>query len=1234
MSKWFNGRELMKTEMIFRRIFTMWRVLMMVVLFAASTAHAAISNVTLTVLSDGVAPFDATDGAGLDSSASNGIARALDKVTYRISYSSSATTSSKFVLTLPTGASWDLATVAASVCNGPGGGSISGTTLTCNRIPVVGVESFNVSLVANTMANGAVVTPTVSVDGAAPVSGSSVTVSAAPKAVFQVYNNNSVLVPTTMSGVAGQLLRTEFVVGIPKTTDARGAESIAAGSTFEISMQPGAVMDPTSCTGTVSCSQPGGPGTPVTVTITPQINFNNTRDSSTYYTNFSPATNVAFYKELRIFVPNEPNFPAGQKSIAHNQFSKFDPNSISGQSNFGSGFSNDMDPSFSCSTTTIIATSYACNGQQVDRSTPNPNVLFPIFSLLTETSSLADLVYGDDSNLNGRESSTSETILPSESFVSHSGFTMKDSGISTISNAGICVVFNNELMTLNGVPYAKFANTFTNGFSANVDVAGSDLVVEYSAQTYASDADRRAANCGMAGDGSSGWSTNPNALPGGQSSVTAVRFRYANGKTLVPGNGMVLSVPFSRTSTAASLALADQTVVPWFWHTSYTDDTSNTNQFANSTYNGAAGSILRGGRFTTGSVKVHHKISVSGPVAPGSTTAMTITPQLIGAGVAGVDLTAKNVSITTSFPDNCAMPVIASLPSGASFTPGDYGSDGIPCTADDGAAGRITFALGDVVAPGGTVTSPYGGHMTELTPIVFNVLATSNASASIKTLTSVISSSSDSTPAVINAALTEDRTETLNLVVNGAASFTASKSTFGTTGGKVGANETFGYTINFGNGGSRDSGVGYFVDVLPFDGDDNGTTGLGSGKFKVTSLSAAMSSATMGGVTIQYSTDNALNIQNSVKVPGQENGSVGINWIAYTQSATLPDGVTAIRFITENPMLIGNSGTGTIFLQAPTINSSSSLVNSVWARTDLVNGDPLSAQVIRSGSAVTVQGLDPGTIRGRVYLDVDMNHLYNAGDLGLTPTVVKIECVSGACLTGLQGTVFSMTVDSTGGYSFAPGATVFSNGTATGTPITNFQGVLSGTWNITEQPAVSLSTEIFTTHVGTVNGSASGTAAGRSITGIVMPVNGIGVNYDFGEIANPVVDTVKSASPAAGTTVEIGQVIEYTLKTKVTGNPTQGNINLKDTLDAGLTVNSVPNGCTLTGQEITCTLPTGTVQGDHTFTYSATVNASAVTKVNNQVVADVGTCSSCSVSHPLWSVVTNKTSDAAAKKNV
>jgi uncharacterized repeat protein (TIGR01451 family)/fimbrial isopeptide formation D2 family protein len=130
------------------------------------------------------------------------------------------------------------------------------------------------------------------------------------------------------------------------------------------------------------------------------------------------------------------------------------------------------------------------------------------------------------------------------------------------------------------------------------------------------------------------------------------------------------------------------------------------------------------------------------------------------------------------------------------------------------------------------------------------------------------------------------------------------------------------------------------------------------------------------------------------------------------------------------------------------------------------------------------------------------------------------------------------------------------------------------------------------------------------------------------------VDTVKLATPDTNTAVTVGDSIEYTLKTTVTGNATQRDLVLLDQLDAGLTVDVLPSGCVMQGQAMSCTLPAGAAVGEHSFVYKATVNAAAVGKVTNQVLPDAGTCSACTVSHNLWSAVINKTSDAATKKAV
>lgn len=130
------------------------------------------------------------------------------------------------------------------------------------------------------------------------------------------------------------------------------------------------------------------------------------------------------------------------------------------------------------------------------------------------------------------------------------------------------------------------------------------------------------------------------------------------------------------------------------------------------------------------------------------------------------------------------------------------------------------------------------------------------------------------------------------------------------------------------------------------------------------------------------------------------------------------------------------------------------------------------------------------------------------------------------------------------------------------------------------------------------------------------------------------VNTVKLAVPDMSAAVTIGDSIEYTLKTTATGSATQQTLVLLDKLDMGLTVDTLPSDCTINGQELTCTLPAGASVGEHNFTYKATVNATAVGKVTNQVLPDAGTCSACTVSHNLWSAAINKTSDAATKKTV
>ncbi|TDR26999.1 hypothetical protein, partial [Hydromonas duriensis] len=980
MSKWFNGRELMKTEMMFKRIFTMWRVLMMVMLFAASTAHAAITSFNATVNRDGSESYDATDVAGKDSSPTNGIVRVNDTTEYQFGYVSDSTKLTTFVFTLPAGSSWS--SISTSICNG--GVTNTGTVMTCRRTVTTGAESFTVTFGAGPLLqNGATITPTVSIDGAAPVNLPAVTISAAPKATTRTFNNN--LLKTTVNSVGGYSYVMNFGLGVDGTSivnsNNRGAEALRAGTSFKLSMMPGAYL--TSCPGGFTCVQ-SAPGDPVTITYNSTVTFS----TSNQYGFFSPSQVSTIFTSFPIFVPTDPNntpsnpaddnFPLGATSYAVNQITEFDPVSISNQSNFGADYAPDSQPGYTCPTGVGISQSRVCVSLGINRTEISP-IVTAFFSNTSEPGDITNVMFADDNNLNNANGAYSEVVLPGMAFDAWSGFYSDQTGNGDTTDSSGCTTFNNTYLNLKSLAKVRYGATTSQSTGAPNQVLSSpDVVIEYSSVAYADDAARRAASCGLAGDGASGWVTDPSSLSGGYDAVTSVRYRYT--KPLSPGYGLSLQIPFVRPTTTASLSLANGTVLPWFYQYSYVDSTTATTKEFKSDYTGVTGLTTKGGRVTTQSVMVQNIAAVQHPansgtsVSPGATETVTITPQVIGSPIAGLDGVATNYQIRVTNETNCLLPNLASLPANAVVINGNYGADGIPCTSDDVSVGNITFNLGDVSVPGGAATTGYPGKLTSLSPIVFQYNVLSKTVPGNKTI-DIDSISTSDLRTRLERFGGEDRRSTVFTNVAGVASFTASKTTTGVTNGKVGPNETFGYTINFGNGGGSDSGVGTFVDVLPFDGDDNGTQNLGAGKLKVVGLSSGMTTSAMGTVKIEYTTQASADVLAKVSVSGQEDGSVGIAWTEYT-SGTLPDGITAVRFTTSNPLLIGYAGYGAISVQAPTINSTSTIINSIYGRTTLLANNPTSVQVVRSGSPVTIQGLDAATLRGRVFIDTNANGTY------------------------------------------------------------------------------------------------------------------------------------------------------------------------------------------------------------------------------------------------------------------
>ncbi|NZA28521.1 DUF11 domain-containing protein [Luteimonas sp. SJ-92] len=134
------------------------------------------------------------------------------------------------------------------------------------------------------------------------------------------------------------------------------------------------------------------------------------------------------------------------------------------------------------------------------------------------------------------------------------------------------------------------------------------------------------------------------------------------------------------------------------------------------------------------------------------------------------------------------------------------------------------------------------------------------------------------------------------------------------------------------------------------------------------------------------------------------------------------------------------------------------------------------------------------------------------------------------------------------------------------------------------------------------------------------------------------VSVAKSADPATGSLVAAGDTITYTLTATILGGATTAPLELTDTLGAGLSFGAVTDAgdfaCT---GALQCSLPTGTVQGTYTVTYTATVDADAAGTVGNSVAitGDGGDpdpeCTTCSTTHGLGLPVisTVKSSDPA-----
>ncbi len=1056
----------------------------------AAPAHAAISITSVVVSADGTGPFDADNNPGNDNGPLNGVVRTQDTVLYTINYNASNTDSSTITATLPAGMRWDPTATAATVCNGTGGGSLNTarTVLTCNRAPSsAGVESFQVLSWVGAVGNGAAVTMTAASGGSSATSGP-VTVSATPKTDTRTRVEASAIARVEVSpGVWHRRMPVTISLGalLPASGNFKGYEALQNPVAVTIKVQPGAIA---TCASNATCSQPGGPGTDVTVLINnPTTHFLDAANAGGYEAAWQQTATL----NVQVSVPEVPNFPAGSTSYITSQLSNFAPQGLSGQPNVvpAPGYQ----PGFTCPSNSAVNNTQTCFSGIVDR-TQTVQVGISGGAVFSQT----EYIYGDGHGY----TQGFEKVLPGQAFNAMFGLLNRPSSEQAVTDAQSCVAWDPALLELSASAALKLGTLplfYLPNHIGLPDVPLADMVIEYSAQPYADNAARRAANCGVAGDGNPLWTSNFASLPA--NTITSVRYIYR--PDLQPSQNVGLVLPFKRSASAASLALADNAPLPWF-RQYFTDATGR----VYSTYSGNGISVgdNGGGYVQAAAALVRHSIEMPPSVAPGAIFPVSVIPRTIGAAAAGIDAVSRGVEYVIDFPNTYIQPIASSiaagLPPGATYelTAANLGGDGLPGTGDAGEApAKLVVRLGDLAAPGGAAgPAPHQGHVTTYPPITFQAQAAFISPVGAYPLSSLISATNDLSFAdytgignIQPQALLEDRREVASTTVSGVAGFQMSKSLVagGTVDNtdpanpvtRITAGEPFTYAISFGNATSLTKGQLRMVDVLPFDGDLRGTTGLGA--LQMLSVDAAMGGAGQGTIAVEYTTDSAANVQAAVRTVGNEDAATGVNWQPYTAGAPFPAGVTALRFTTSSVLNPGYSGIANLQMRTVSpLSPTTQLFNDVFGREQTPGGLVLTA----SGS-VQLSGQAAASLTGSVFLDANMNNTPDAGEAGIAGVTATLTCDAGpACVAGETHTAVT---NASGVYSFAPGATV--DGQA------NFPGLASGSWTLSITPAATLRNVGST--AGTVNGAASGTPVGRSISGIVVATGATAVDYRFAE---------------------------------------------------------------------------------------------------------------------------------------
>ncbi|MEO0541046.1 MAG: hypothetical protein AAFZ80_09305 [Cyanobacteria bacterium P01_A01_bin.105] len=609
----------------------------------------------------------------------------------------------------------------------------------------------------------------------------------------------------------------------------------------------------TTDSGDWSCSQPGGPASPITLTISGADTTGNHTPTKTGGGNSTlPATKAYLVSgTINIWVPTSVVLDNGGDVRLTNRYSEVTNQSVSGQTNEdpstpGTG----NDPDNNTRSFTLVAGAGSFNQYYARDIDARGSRLFPM------------------TNLNSGDG----VVMPTQNFTKR--LYGRNTGILDWEDYRYCEKFDSDTLQLTPIPgdATSAVKVFNGGPSYN-------YVIEYGTGdengnpgTYSSDTAMRTALCDD-DDSAAGWFTDINAVPGGIDAITKIRFIAL--EPLPPNATMDLAVNFTARNffNGTSDKIPNGEILPNFSAVSSPTLawTQNNNSAAGGGwYYGTYNPETHGGTKAWGD-----RIFLSRSIV--RITKETLPDDTVNTMVAGSTIgfrLSPTVNATVDPPPVTPTVVVRDiLPAEFDFVAGSANLPPTSVTNNPDGTTEIVWDLGPR-----TPNQP-------LPEITFEAQARFDVPNNTQAVnTTVIESPDDNSPE-------SARSDNRGVTIGNAAAFGIVKEV---PRQLIEPDESFTYELKYANTGTVDVGPGIFIDILPHATD---------GRVPATDFAGAVDFVSIvgtNGETFEYTKANPTTINTDPTHASNQPGGATVWCTGYTGGAcpASPAEVTGIRMFT------------------------------------------------------------------------------------------------------------------------------------------------------------------------------------------------------------------------------------------------------------------------------------------------------------------------------------------------